>query len=133
MLCGHDPAPPSARKVPSCSTSLWPMVTSPGNLWTMGTWAPCPFVKICAVNHTSVTRHLWRENVVSLFIVTTRFSVCGCRPKTTNICCNFRTLIVSTVFQTAVSRLKSHARHYIQSGYLSSRTKNLWPFSRPHK
>lgn len=94
----------SARKVLLCSTLLWPMVTSPGNLWTMETWVPCPCVKICAVNHTNATWHLWRENVVSLFTATARRSVCGCRPKTTNTCYSFLISLVPTVFQSAVSK-----------------------------
>lgn len=112
MFRGLHPALLSVRKVPSCLTPLWPMVTSPGNLWTMATWAPCLCVKICAVNHTRATWHLWRENAVSLSTATIRLSVCGCRLKTTSTCCNFPSSLVPTVFRTAVSLLKTHAPHY---------------------
>lgn len=131
MFLGRRPAYLSVRKVPSCSTLLWPVVTSPGDLWTMETWAPCPCVKICAVNHTNATWRLWRENAVSLFTATVRRSVCGCRPKTTSTCCNFLTSLVLTVFQSAVSHHKSHAPHYSRnSKCLSFSTSGFFSFAK---
>ena len=114
-----------ARKVQSSSTLRWPMAISLGNLWTTETWAPCLCVKICAVNHPSATWRLWRENVVSLFTVTARHSVCGCQPNTTNTCCNFLTSLMLTVFQSAVSHQVLKPRPTLQHRLRMSITLDL--------
>lgn len=82
------------------------MVTSPERSWIMETWALCPCVKACAVDRTSVTRRLWRENGAFLFTVTARRIANGYRRKTASSFCSFLTLQASVEFQTGVSGLK---------------------------
>lgn len=88
----------SVRKVLLCLILFWLMVISLGNLWIMEIWVLCLCVKICVVSYMSVMWYLWWENVVFLFIVIVRCSVCGCWLKIINICCNCFILLVFIVF-----------------------------------
>lgn len=101
-----DPIFASVNTVLLCLTLPLLMVTSPGHLWIMGTWALCSLVKTCAVININAMWRLWRENVASLCIVTARLNASGCRPKITSSFCSFLTSLVSVVYRTVVSRFE---------------------------
>ena len=103
MLSGLELVSTHVKTAPLFSTLLSQMVISLGSSWIMETWVSCRRARLYAVDHTSVTWHLWRENVVFQSVVIARSSASGCQQKTTSSFFSFLTYLVSAVFQTRVS------------------------------
>ena len=105
IMYGLDPVLTSVITAQLCSTPPLPMVTSPEHSWIMGTWVLWPCAKACAVDLTTVTWRLWRENGAFLCTVATRGSASGYRRKTASSSCSFLTPLASTDLQTTVNGL----------------------------